>query len=47
MDPEKDLTQNIQVTGKSAEGGIALGFGEVDMHIQSHQETISSALEWK
>ena len=47
MDPEKDLARKIQVTGKSTEGGLALGFGEADLQIQSHQETISLALEWK
>ena len=31
MDPEKDLAQKIQVTGKSTEGGLALGFGEADL----------------
>ena len=31
MDPENDLAQKIQVTVKSIEGGIALGFGEVDL----------------
>ena len=30
MDPEKDLAQKIQVTGKSAVGGLELGFGEAD-----------------
>ena len=33
MDPENDLAQKIKVTGKSAEGGLALGFGEVDLQI--------------
>ena len=33
MDPEKDLTQKIQVTGKSTEGGLALRFGEADLQI--------------
>ena len=47
MDPEKDLVWKIQVTGKSTEGGLALGFGEADLQIQSHQETINSVLEWK
>ena len=31
MDPEKDFAWKIQVTGKSAEGGLVLGFGEADM----------------
>ena len=31
MDPEKDLAQKIQVTGKPVEGGLALGFGEADL----------------
>ena len=31
MDPEKDLARKIQVTGKSAEGGLARGFGEADL----------------
>ena len=33
MDPEKDLARKIQVTWKSAEGGLALGFGEADLQI--------------
>ena len=33
MDPKKDLAQKIQVTGKLAEGGLALGFGEAYMYI--------------
>ena len=33
MDPEKDLARKIQVTGKSAEGGLALGFGEADLQL--------------
>ena len=44
MDPKKDLAQKIQVTGKSAEGGLALGFGETDLQIQRHQDT--SAQHW-
>ena len=47
MDPKKDLTRKIQVTGKPAKGGLALGFGEADLQIQSHQEIISSTLEGK
>ena len=31
MDLEKDLVRKIQVTGKSTEGGLALGFGEADL----------------
>ena len=31
MDPEKDLAQKIQVTGKSVERGLALGFEEADL----------------
>ena len=27
MDPEKDLARKIQLTGKPAEGGLALGLG--------------------
>ena len=30
MDQEKDMARKIQVTGKSTEGGLALGFGEAD-----------------
>ena len=33
MDLEKDLARKIQVTGKSAEGGLVLGFGEADLQI--------------
>ena len=33
MDPEKDLARKIQVSGKSAEGGPTLGFGEADLQI--------------
>ena len=33
MDPEKDLARKIQVTGKSTEGGLALGFGEANLQI--------------
>ena len=33
MDPDKDLAQKIQVTGKPAEGGLALGLGEVDLQL--------------
>ena len=47
MDPEKDLAWKTQVTGDPAGGGLALGLGEADMQICSHQETISSRLEEK
>ena len=33
MDPEKDLARKTQVTGKPAEGGLALGFGEADLQL--------------
>ena len=33
MDLEKDLAWKIQVTGKSTEGGLALGFGEANLQI--------------
>ena len=33
MDPEKDLARKIQATGKSAEGGLALGFEEAGLQI--------------
>ena len=33
MDPKKNLARKIQVTGKSAEGGLALEFGEADLQI--------------
>ena len=33
MDPEKNLVQKIQVTGKLAEGWLALRFGEADLQI--------------
>ena len=45
MDPEKDLAWKTQVTGDPAGGGLALGLGEADLQICSHQENISSALE--
>ena len=47
MDPEKDLARKIQVTGDPTGGGLALGLGEADLQICSHQETISSAFEGK
>ena len=36
----------FSLQGKSAGGGIALGFGDADLHIYGNQETISSALDW-
>ena len=33
MDLEKDLARKIQVIGKLAEGGLALGFGDADLQI--------------
>ena len=47
MDPEKDLARKTLVTGDPAGGGLALGLGEADLQIYSHQETISSTLEGK
>ena len=47
MDPKKDLSWKTYVTGDPVGGGLALGLGEVDIQIYSHQDTISSALEGK
>ena len=33
MDPEKDLAWKTQVTGKLAEGGLALGLGEAYLQL--------------